>query len=143
MINREVVDKHLEDMATRVTRLRTCQKASFTEFVDDWKSLYAVEHALQTAIQSLIDIGAHILASRGDSKWNEYREIPLRLARLNIIPKTEVKTLQEMIGMRNILVHQYIEIDSRKVYGIIRDHIDDFDRFAKSIKRYVVEEASQ
>lgn len=37
MINREVIDKRLEDMATRVARLRIYQRAPFIEFADDWK----------------------------------------------------------------------------------------------------------
>lgn len=61
-------------MATRVTRLRQYQGCSFDEFADDWQAVYAAERGLQTAIQDLIDIGAHILASLGDSQWNEYVE---------------------------------------------------------------------
>lgn len=137
MVKRQIIDKHLEDMATRVARLRRYQRRSFEEFADDWQAVYAAERGLQTAVQNLIDIGAHILAALGDSQWDEYREIPPRLAQHRVIPKSSVKTLQDMIGMRNVLVHQYAEVDVTKVYEIIRDHLNDFDRFAKHIKRYM------
>jgi uncharacterized protein YutE (UPF0331/DUF86 family) len=75
MIKREIIEKHLEDMATRVGRLRRYQQLSSEEFTTDWQAIYAAERGLQTAIQNLIDIGAHILAGLGDSQWNEYREI--------------------------------------------------------------------
>jgi uncharacterized protein YutE (UPF0331/DUF86 family) len=142
MIKREIIEKHLEDMATRVGRLRRYQQLSSEEFTTDWQAIYAAERGLQTAIQNLIDIGAHILAGLGDSQWNEYREIPLCLARRHIIPESHVKTLQEMIGMRNILVHQYVEVDVKKVYAILREHLDDFDHFARQIKRFLVKDRS-
>ncbi|HDL86315.1 MAG TPA: DUF86 domain-containing protein [Candidatus Acetothermia bacterium] len=143
MIKRELIEKHLEDMATRVAQLRTYQETSFEEFADDWQAIYAAERGLQTAIQNLIDIGAHILAGLGDSQWNEYREIPPRLARRHIIPESNVRNLQEMIGMRNILVHQYVEVDVKKIYVILREHLDDFDHFARHIKRFLVEGESR
>lgn len=139
MIKRQVIDKHLEDMATRVAHLRQYQQYSFEKFIGDWQAVYAAERGIQTAVQNLIDIGAHILAALGDSQWDEYREIPPRLARHRVIPKSSVKTLQAMIGMRNILVRQYAEV--AKVYEIIRDYLDDFDRFAKHIKRYMEQQS--
>ena len=139
MIKREIIEKHLEDMATRVARLRRYQQISFEGFANDWQAIYASERGLQIAIQNLIDIGAHILAGLGDSQWNEYREIPPCLARRHIIPESNVKTLQEMIGMRNFLVLQHVEVDVKKVYAILRDHLDDFDHFARHIKRFLVE----
>ncbi|MEM2591399.1 MAG: DUF86 domain-containing protein [Thermofilaceae archaeon] len=141
MIKRQIIDKHLEDMATRVAHLRRYQRYSFEKFIGDWQAVYAAERGIQTAVQNLIDIGAHILAALGDSQWDEYREIPPRLAKHRVIPKSSVKTLQAMIGMRNILVHQYAEVDVAKVYEIIRDRLDDFDRFAKYIKRYIEQQS--
>lgn len=139
MIKREIIDKHLDDMATRVALLRRYQERTYDEFVADWQAIYAAERGLQTAIQNVIDIGAHILAALGDSQWNEYREIPPHLTQQHVIPKSDVKTLQEMIGLRNILVHQYAEVDIAKIYAVIRDRLDDFDRFAEHIKQYVEE----
>jgi len=118
-------------------------KHRYEEFADDWQAIYAAERGLQTAIQDLIDIGAHILAGLGDSQWNEYREIPLSRARRHIIPELHIKPLQEMIGIRNILVYQYVKVDAKKVYAILRKHLDDFDHFARQIKRFLVEDKSR
>ncbi|MEM4284203.1 MAG: HepT-like ribonuclease domain-containing protein [Candidatus Caldarchaeum sp.] len=92
MIKRQVIDKHLEDMATRVAHLRQYQQYSFEKFIGDWQAVYAAERGIETAVQNLIDIGAHILAALGDSQWDEYREIPPRLARHHVIPKSIVMT---------------------------------------------------
>ena len=137
MVSREVVEKHLEDLATRVARLRHFQELPFEEFRSDWEKVYAAERLLQTAIQNVIDIGAHLLAELGDSRWNEYRDIPERLSSHGIIPQGEVAPLQAMIGMRNILVHQYVEVDVAKLHEVIRHRLADFDRFAQAVVEYL------
>jgi uncharacterized protein YutE (UPF0331/DUF86 family) len=42
-----------------------------------------------------------------------------------------------MAKFRNRLVHLYWEISNRKVYEIIRDDIEDFKLFEKSIVRFL------
>jgi len=93
MVSREVVEKHLENLATRVARLRRFQELPLEEFRSDWEKLYAAERLLQTTIQKGIDISAHILADLGDSRWNEYWDIPERLSAHGIILQEEVAFL--------------------------------------------------
>ncbi len=132
-----MIDKHLENLAFHVSHLKELRRLSFEEFSRDWKAVYAAERALQLAIQNVLDIGAHILADLGDVRWDEYRQIPKELARHGVLPEDFARTLQEMAGMRNVLVHQYAEVDVSRVYQVIQRHLNDFDRFAKLVKDYL------
>jgi uncharacterized protein YutE (UPF0331/DUF86 family) len=38
---------------------------------------------------------------------------------------------------RNILAHNYLEIDANRVYGYLERDIDDFERFAQFIVAYL------
>jgi len=40
-----------------------------------------------------------------------------------------------MAGFRNILVHEYLEIDRRRVYQVLREELQDFDRFIAAISK--------
>ncbi len=40
-----------------------------------------------------------------------------------------------MAGFRNILVHEYLEIDRRRVYQVLRDDLVDFERFIKAVSK--------
>jgi uncharacterized protein YutE (UPF0331/DUF86 family) len=44
-----------------------------------------------------------------------------------------------MAGTRNILVHGYDKVDDGLVYGILKRHLDDFDRYLIEIKENYVE----
>jgi len=40
-----------------------------------------------------------------------------------------------MAGFRNILVHEYLEIDRRRVYEVLRKDLADFDRFINAVSK--------
>ena len=55
------------------------------------------------------------------------------LARHDVIPTSSVGRLREMAGFRNVLVHEYLEIDGRLVYLAATDHLEDYELFAQHL----------
>ena len=41
--------------------------------------------------------------------------------------------LVEMAKFRNLLVHMYEDVDNEKLFSILQNNIDDFQRFIKAI----------
>ena len=54
-----------------------------------------------------------------------------------VIPKDFASKIEGMAGFRNILVHDYLEIDPRKVYQNLLNALKDFDEFARYIVGYI------
>jgi uncharacterized protein YutE (UPF0331/DUF86 family) len=136
-VDRELIERRLQDLALRVARLRTLRGLSPEAFSADWRNVWLAERGLQTAIQAVIDIGAHILAALGDTDWDEYRAIPTRLAAHGVIPSEAVPLLERMIGLRNILVHPYIGVHVARLHEVIERHLEDFDRWAEWVLTYL------
>jgi uncharacterized protein YutE (UPF0331/DUF86 family) len=42
-----------------------------------------------------------------------------------------------MVGLRNILVHEYGKIDRKKVYGVLTHNLEDLEEFKKQIMRFL------
>lgn len=133
MVSREIVERLLEELAGRLNKLHQLREVPWPEFQADWKLVCATERVLQTAIQAVLDVGAHILAEFEDNQWEEYRDIPERLARHGGIPKELVPPLQGMVGMRNVLVHQYVEVDTKRLYQLVQQRLGDFDLFMQAV----------
>ena len=38
-----------------------------------------------------------------------------------------------MAGFRNILVHEYLEIDRRRVFSVLKDDLGDFEKFIRAV----------
>jgi len=54
-----------------------------------------------------------------------------KLSQAGVISPQMVATLKRMKGLRNILVHEYSQVDDRLVYGQAHKGIQDFARFFK------------
>jgi uncharacterized protein YutE (UPF0331/DUF86 family) len=42
-----------------------------------------------------------------------------------------------MVNFRNILVHDYLEIDPDQVYDLLQSKLPDFDKFARAIITFI------
>lgn len=86
--------------------------------------LLAVEHALQIAIQSILDMGQHVLAARA-ARVPDYKQVVPALANIGVFPAELATRLAGMSGFRNILVHLYLDVDETRVWEIVDERLDD------------------
>lgn len=63
------------------------------------------------------------------------RESFTLLAQAGIIDETTMRKLQGMIGFRNILVHEYQELDMQILIDVIEHRTRDLLEFAKQVLR--------
>lgn len=93
---------------------------------------------LQRALEGVFHLGSHILSRIPGGRPVEYSGIALNLGELGIVGKTFAKeTLVQMAKLRNLLVHQYADIDPARIYGIIHDHLGDIEFFLKVVGEVV------
>ena len=97
----------------------------------------AVERNFQLAIESAIDIGEIVISEEGFERPQDYRSVFLILGRNGIIPKDFAEDFSLAAGFRNVLVHIYEEVDSSLLDVFLTERLDDFDKFARHIARYI------
>ena len=42
-----------------------------------------------------------------------------------------------MIGLRNILVHEYLKLDRAIGYKVLREDLGDFEKFVKAMSKFL------
>ncbi|MSO35504.1 MAG: DUF86 domain-containing protein [Acidobacteria bacterium] len=57
------------------------------------------------------------------------------LARQKVVSKALSVKLAAMAGFRNILVHEYLEIDRHRVYQALTTDLRDVERFIRAVAR--------
>ncbi len=129
MIDRERVERHLAALDGYVHKLEYFAALPLSELTSSWQALDAFERAYEMALQNMLDVGSHLLASRGQSAA-EYREVPGCLARLGMIPPQLAAALQEGAGMRNLLAHRYLDVDHARMHGEARRDAETLKAFA-------------
>lgn len=81
----------------------------------------AVERALTQLIELAVDIGQHILVATESRAALSYGEVFPMLDRAGVLQQPTSRELEHAAGLRNVLVHQYIDIDySRVTVGVTR-----------------------
>ncbi len=96
----------------------------------------AVERCLYLAIQTVLDIGSHIVAAEGWGLPGCYREVLEKLGEHGVLSRDFALELAPMAGFRNILQHEYVALDVTELDRNAR-RFDDFSRFAESVVRYL------
>jgi len=113
--------------------LRQVQTVSLEEFLDDDGIQTYVERKLQLAIQVCMDIGNYLIGQLGLAVPDEAENVFAVLGREDVIEPDLARRMVSMVRFRNILVHDYLDIDSQIVYHNLTDELGDFDQFAQTI----------
>jgi uncharacterized protein YutE (UPF0331/DUF86 family) len=132
----EVVRRKLIEIGEAVGQLRAWLPVTAEAMRRDRKLQWASQHGLLIAAEALFDAGAHVLAGEFRESTDEYREIPERLLARGVISAETARRLESLSGFRNILVHEYAEIDlERIVLGLGR--LDDLEAFVADVESWL------
>lgn len=93
--------------------------------------------SLLTVCQLVIDIAGELAARRGD-RFETYAEAIRTLARDPRFDGAVIATLERLPGFRNVLVHEYVSLDMRRVIDAL-DQLDPIARFADLVAAVVRE----
>jgi uncharacterized protein YutE (UPF0331/DUF86 family) len=136
VVDRYVVRARIAKIRQYVALLKKIRGlANEATFVKDPLIYGNAERYLQLAIQALLDISNHIVADMNLNLPADSKELFDLLAKHKILPLRLSKRLAPMAGFRNILVHEYLEIDRHRVYRALEDDLGDFERFIKAVSR--------
>lgn len=136
---KEEIHKKLEYLSKYVNQLRNFEDVGVAYFQDHPMELAAIERFFQLAIEVVLDICSMIISYEGLNKPDEYKKSILELGVKGILNKEFANRFSNMAGFRNILVHNYAEIEVEKVHYNLTNNLKDFDDFAKQIANYLKE----
>ena len=89
------------------------------------------------ALEALFDLGSHILAKAFATGPAESSQIAEGLTQKGVLSKEKGRTLREMAGDRNRMVHFYHEIGERELYNICRDRLIDIQGLVDTFARWL------
>lgn len=107
--------------------------------VSDWSDLERdlslhndVLFSLLTVCQLVIDIAGELSARRGD-RFEDYTEAVRNLARDDRFSPDLVRRLERVPGFRNVLIHEYVTLDLRRVVEAL-DELEPLERFLELVR---------
>lgn len=124
---------HLEEAVAGLTDKQDC---SLTEYRNDPDLRDVVERRFVKAIQASIDVAAHIVASEGYREPTDYGELFRILEAEGELTPTVADSMVEYAGFRNVLAHEYADIQDHLVHEHL-ESLEPFRRFAAEIRELV------
>ena len=137
MVRAEIIRKRLNKLDEYLAVLKKLQRYSFEEFIADPERYGSVERFLHLAIEALIDMGNHVIADSELGVVNWYSDIPKILAEKEFISSELEEKWISMIGFRNTLVHEYIDIDRKIVYDVLQNNIQDLEDLKRAFAHFL------
>ncbi len=133
----EVVRQRIDIIQRNLDRLEEIRQTPWEAFRDDYLKVEASKHLLQTAIEAMIDICAHLVARLRLEIPGSSAELIRALEKAGFLPKEHADKYVAMVRFRNLVVHLYAEVDDRRVYDILQDNLGDFRLFIADAWRIV------
>src|SRR5699024_7756550 len=84
---------------------------------------------IQRACEASIDLAMHVVSERKLGVPKTSREAFKLLQEADMIGADLAKILMNMVGFRNIAVHDYQPLDLGILASILNEHINDFKQF--------------
>jgi uncharacterized protein YutE (UPF0331/DUF86 family) len=137
VVDRDLVRRKLTELAEYVSQVSEYGDLTVERYRADWKTQRIVERTLQMAIEACVDVASHVLADRSLRAPSTYAETFEILVQAGLMPADLGRTMVEMTGFRNVIVHEYAGTDADVVIRILREHLEDFRRFETEALRWL------
>jgi uncharacterized protein YutE (UPF0331/DUF86 family) len=124
----------VENLEENIATLNLLQKKFTLEDIrksrlDEW----SLRYGLFESIQIVIDLSCHISSKYNLGISKTYAECIENLQSHHYIDEKLSNNLISAIGLRNLLIHEYIKIDIEQLYSFLK-LTDDFSLFIKEIR---------
>jgi uncharacterized protein YutE (UPF0331/DUF86 family) len=133
----ERVEENLSLIQDFLHELKKLSKISENDFLKDKRNPAAAESYLRRSLETIFDIGRHILSKSYGFKEIEYKKIALELGEKGVVNKEYARTLLKMAGYRNRMVHLYHEVTPHEIYVILKGHLSDIEHFISEIVSFI------
>lgn len=135
MVDRDVFGRRLTIFERTLADLRGVASAPRSVFLEDRALQAQVERWCQVLVEIAIDLAHHLIADRGWDSPTTYRQAFEILARHEVLPAQLATQIASWAGLRNILVHLYLDVDHDLLYSIVTTELDQMEAFARAMSR--------
>jgi uncharacterized protein YutE (UPF0331/DUF86 family) len=119
MVDPGVILKRAEQIEKHLDRIRPFTSLSYDAFLKDSTIQDVVEYNLFQVVNHLIDIFQHVVVDEEYGFPETAYEAAQILLKKGILGQEEAEIFKQMVGFRNVVGHDYININKEVVYQIL------------------------
>ncbi len=139
MVDKTLILRKIAGMSEYLDQLMEFSDITVESYSSEWKTQRIIERTLQMMIEVCADIAGHIISDSGYRIPKTYSDAFKILGEHGILDETLSHKMEQMAKFRNIVVHQYDEIDASIVVDILQKHLSDFNDYKDAIVKQLEE----
>jgi uncharacterized protein YutE (UPF0331/DUF86 family) len=139
LISQKITVAKLDVISEMLGGVQSLPLASENEFTRDPRMVAAGESYLRRALETLLDLGRHVLAKGFGLPVAEYAAIAEQLGAKGVVSGDLAASLKLMAGYRNRLVHEYDVVTPSELYSILTEQISEVVTISDAIRSWLAE----
>jgi uncharacterized protein YutE (UPF0331/DUF86 family) len=130
-MDKQLTAQKLESLRRCIRRVESRLPKDVDTLRKDLDAQDIVSLNLTRAVQMCVDVASHWLAEHSEvTAPRTMGQVFEALADAGVISSGLAERMRKSVGFRNVMVHNYDEVNWQIVYSICHDHLDDFRAFA-------------
>jgi uncharacterized protein YutE (UPF0331/DUF86 family) len=135
MVDEVRVSRLLRSVTDDLSALAREASASTTRRADPlWLS--GVKYLFVTAIEACVDVAQHVCATQGWGPPKNNADAVALLGRHGVLEPDLATTMRAAVGFRNVLVHDYVDVDDAVVVARLAD-LSDLSGFVAAVAAWL------
>jgi uncharacterized protein YutE (UPF0331/DUF86 family) len=127
--------KRLERLEENLRVLESLRESRTAEEINSLRDVqWSIRYGLMESIQIVIDVSCHLCGKFNLGSPENYGDCVTKIASGGYIPAVLAPRILSIIGLRNLLIHEYTVIDSRRLYDFLGD-LGVFREFISSVAK--------
>ncbi|MBI4357369.1 MAG: DUF86 domain-containing protein [Gammaproteobacteria bacterium] len=126
-----IIAKKIDTIERCLERIR--DKYESAQFENDLDMQDVIILNLQRTCEAAIDIAGHVARLKQLEIPQATKEVFVSLEQKKLLSKSTSQVMQDMVGFRNIAIHEYQDLDLLIVKNILKNHLKDFQKFIQEI----------
>ena len=142
MLRKDFVQRKLQLIAEDLGHLLHFRDLSWRELTGDFVQAAAVERILERIIMRAIDVNEHLISELSTGAEDRitrlsYRDTFLWLSELGVYSREFAERIAKSAGLRNILVHDYNDLDREILHSSIKSCLEDYRFYIDSLRTFL------
>jgi len=118
-------------------KLKPIAGHTYEEYLADFYLKTSAERLIQLIVECASDINNHVIVEMGERPPEDYTSSFIKASEAGLLTSELANKLKGSGGMRNILVHEYIDIDDEKVYRALHAALSDFKEYMRQVDTFL------
>jgi len=135
-IDRDTIGRRLRLMQEALATLRDSSSLVTGHLASDPIARAATERLVQVIVDLALDINGHLVVVLLGRAPETGRRSFLDMAEAGVLTDELVSRLAPAAGLRNVLVHHYVDIDARKVADAVPQLLADMPEYVTAVARF-------